>query len=76
MARYDIAGRFWTGKKWEVWYLGVDSQKKLIGLLSVMVRELRFYQFSVTDHNQDSGDLESMKEKYEQLGFNFVEEGK
>jgi hypothetical protein len=72
--RYDLAGRFWNVNKWEVWYARVDSQKGLIGILHTMIKELRPYQISITDHNQESGDAEDPTPKYKQMGISFVEE--
>lgn len=72
--RYDLAGRFWNIYKWEVWYARIDSQKELIRILHTLIKEMRPYQISITDHNQESGEEEDPTPKYKQLGINFAKE--
>lgn len=63
--RYIVMARWWNGHGFDVIREELDKKKEVIGKVSLLVREVRPYQISITDrHNSPHNEPMPPKQNY------------
>ena len=55
MSRYIIMARWWNGHGWDMTRKEVKNKEAAIGAIKLLIKEVRPYQISFTDTEQDHG---------------------